>query len=82
MGTKASSSAHHHRRQHRDPTWIVQELGQHRPQPVGQVKVPPRRRYSVAGDRQREHRHPAGRGVRPEQLPLTSGDQTDQDHER
>ena len=44
-----------HRREHRDPAGVVEELRQHRVESVGQVEVPSRRGDPVAADRQREH---------------------------
>ena len=70
------------RRQHRDPARVVEELRQHRGEPLIDVEMPTRSGDPAAGDRQCEHRDDAGRCVRTQQAPLPAGDQTDEDHER
>ena len=97
IGTKASSSVHHHRR-HRagshGPDTVStaasiaiqrgssRNCDEHGVEPVGQGEVPSRRCDAVAGDRQRENGDEPGCRVRAEQLPLPADDQADQDHER
>ena len=59
-----------HRRQHRDPPRVVEELRQHRVQAVGQIEVPAWRGDAVSGDRQQQQCDESGRGVGAQQLPL------------
>ena len=71
-----------HRGQHGDPPGIVEELRQHRRQPLADIEMPARRGDSLTGDRQCQHGDESGRGVGAEQFPLPPGDQADQDDER
>ena len=71
-----------HRGEHPDPARVVEELRQHRGQPVGEVEVPLGHSDALARDRQREDGDERGRRVGAEQFPLPGKDQPDQNHER
>ncbi|AAK44838.1 Putative uncharacterized protein [Mycobacterium tuberculosis variant bovis] len=71
-----------HRREHRDPSRVIEKLGQQCGEPVGKVKVPSGCRDAATADRQRENGHKSGGRIRAQQLPLPGNDQANQDHER
>ena len=71
-----------HRGEHGDPAWVVEELRQHRAQPVVQVEVPLRRGEAGSADRQRQDGQDGRGGVGDQQPPLPGDDQAEQDHER